>query len=84
MVIKSGGMRKKQLFVKHMLVIQYILTGGNMLEIHHSFDKDKKEIYTAIYLDDHLLIDWTPRFTEINSKHPQVIEAVHKNIYTEE
>lgn len=54
-----------------------------MLEIHHALNKDKKEIYTAIYLDDELLIDWTPRFTEINSNHPQVIEAVNKNIYME-
>lgn len=65
-----------------MLVIQYILTGGHMgkIEIHHCFNKEKKEIYTSIYLDGELLIDWTPRFTEINSKHKNVIEAVHRNI----
>ena len=50
-----------------------------MIEIRHYF-KDNKEVYTAIYLDDLLLVDWTPKITEINELHPAIKEAVHKNL----
>ena len=54
------------------------------IEIHHLFNKEDKEIYTAMHLDGQLLIDWTPKFTEINSNNPDVYQAVHKNIKYDE
>ena len=51
-----------------------------MLEFRHILDNKKNEIYTAIYLDDLLLVDWTKNgIIEINSKHPEVIIAKHVN-----
>lgn len=75
-----GGMWKNKLFLKHMLKAQYILTGGKMIEIKHYWKNDK-EVYTAIYLDDVLLVDWTPHITEINEIHPAIKEAYHTNSF---
>lgn len=56
-----------------------------MITIRHYFKNDK-EIYTAIYLDDILLVDWTNTnsVTEINELHPAIKEAEHVNTFVKE